>query len=123
MVVVRLIRVGLSAIRAAAARYDLEAFNLAPDVLVVAGVGQEDQPPSVQAWGWSSAPPHKPPYVKAEWLEKAVWDDVRSFLEIPGEVLERVGEQMGDEGEAEKFERRRGDLGKRLAGKERYVRL
>jgi hypothetical protein len=30
--------------RAAAARYDLEAFNLVPDVLVVGGVGQEDQP-------------------------------------------------------------------------------
>jgi hypothetical protein len=56
----------------------------------------------VQAWGWSSAPPHKPPYVKAEWLEKTVWDDVRSFLENPGEVLERVREQMGDEGEAER---------------------
>jgi hypothetical protein len=23
---------------------------------------------------------HKPPYVKAEWLEKTVWDDVRFFL-------------------------------------------
>jgi hypothetical protein len=44
LVVVRLIRVELSAIRAAAARYDLEAFNLVPDVLVVCGVGQEDQP-------------------------------------------------------------------------------
>ena len=44
MVVVRLIRVGLSAIRAAAARYDLEALNLVPEVLVVGGVGQEDQP-------------------------------------------------------------------------------
>jgi hypothetical protein len=37
-------RVGLSAMRAAAARYDLEAFNLVPDVLVEDGVGQEDQP-------------------------------------------------------------------------------
>jgi hypothetical protein len=47
-----------------------------------------------------------------------VWEDVRSFLENPGEVLERVREQMGDEDEAEKLERRRGDLGKRLAGKQ-----
>jgi hypothetical protein len=39
-----LIGVGLSAIRAAAARHDLEALNLIPEVLVVSGVGQEDQP-------------------------------------------------------------------------------
>jgi site-specific DNA recombinase len=73
------------------------------------------------------APPHKPPYVKAEWLEKTVWDDVRFFLENPGKVLERLREQMGDEDEAKKLERRQGDLGKRLAGKraekDRYVRL
>ena len=66
---------------------------------------------------------HKPPYVKAEWLEKTVWHDVRFFLENPGEVLERLREQMGDEDEAKKLERRQGDLGKRLAGKDRYVRL
>src|SRR5215218_964436 len=51
------------------------------------------------------APPHKSPYVKAEWLEKT----------------------MGDEDEAEKLEKRQGDLRKRLAGKQaekdRYVRL
>jgi hypothetical protein len=45
----------------------------------------------------------------------------------PGEVLERLREQMGDEDEAKKLERRQGDLGKRLAGKQaekdRYVRL
>jgi site-specific DNA recombinase len=73
------------------------------------------------------APPHKPPYVKAEWLEKTVWDDVRFFLENPGEVLERVREKMRDEDEAEKLEKRQEDLGKRLAGKQvekdRYVRL
>jgi hypothetical protein len=62
--------------------------------------------------------PCVPDVVKAEWLEKTVWEDVRSFLENPGEVLERVREQMGDEDEAEKLERRRGDLGKRLAGKQ-----
>jgi site-specific DNA recombinase len=73
------------------------------------------------------APPHKPPYVKAEWLEKTVWDDVRFFLENPGEVLERLREQMGDEDEAEKLDKRQGDLRRRLAGKQaekdRYVRL
>ncbi len=73
------------------------------------------------------APPHKPPYVKADWLEKTVWDDVRFFLENPGEVLERVRQQMGDEDVAEKLEKRQGDLGRRLARKQaekdRYVRL
>jgi len=73
------------------------------------------------------ASPHKLPYVKAEWLEKTVWDDVRFFLENPGEVLERLREQTRDEDEAEKLERLKGDLGKRLAGKQaekdRYVRL
>jgi site-specific DNA recombinase len=73
------------------------------------------------------APPHKSPYVKAEWLEKTVWDDVRFFLENPGEVLERVREKLGDEDEAERLEKRQGELGKRLAGKQvekdRYVRL
>jgi len=48
---------------------------------------------------------------------------VRFFLENPGEVLERLREQVGDEDEAKKLERRQGDLGKRLAGKDRYVRL
>jgi DNA repair exonuclease SbcCD ATPase subunit len=55
--------------------------------------------------------------------EETVWDDVRFFLENPGEVLERLREQVGDEDEAKKLERRQGDLGKRLAGKDRYVRL
>jgi DNA repair exonuclease SbcCD ATPase subunit len=48
---------------------------------------------------------------------------VRFFLENPGEVLERLREQVGDEDEAKKLERRQGDLGKRLAEKDRYVRL
>ena len=48
---------------------------------------------------------------------------MRFFLENPGEVLERLREQVGDEDEAKKLERRQGDLGKRLAGKDRYVRL
>lgn len=73
------------------------------------------------------APPHKPPYVKAEWLEKTVWENGRFFLENPGVVLERLREQMGNEDEVEKLEKRQGDLGKRLAAKQaekdRYVRL
>jgi hypothetical protein len=81
-------------------------------------MGALDMPRGARANATPKASPHKPPFVKAEWLEKTVWEDVRSFLENPGEVLERVREQMGDEDEAEKLERRRGDLGKRLAGKQ-----
>ena len=33
---------------------------------------------------------HSCPNVKAEWLEGLVWQDVRSFLSDPGEVLRRV---------------------------------
>jgi type I restriction-modification system DNA methylase subunit len=65
--------------------------------------------------------------VKAEWLEETVWADVRRFLDNPGEVLERVREQMGTEDDAEEIEKRREDLEKRLAAKQaekdRYVRL
>ncbi len=38
---------------------------------------------------------HKPPYLNAVWLEDLVWTDVRHFLQIPGEVLERVRDQTG----------------------------
>ena len=73
------------------------------------------------------ASPHKPPYVKAEWLEKTVWDDVRLFLKNPGDVLERVREQTGGEDNAEELEVRQRDLARRLtakqAEKDRYVRL
>jgi hypothetical protein len=31
--------------------------------------------------------------MQAMWLEGLVWDDVRSFLHAPGEVLERAKEQ------------------------------
>src|SRR5215217_317979 len=34
------------------------------------------------------------PHVSAKWLEETVWADVRQFLENPGEVLERVREQL-----------------------------
>jgi hypothetical protein len=69
-------------------------------------------------------PPHKPPYLNAEWLEDLVWADVRRFLENPGEVLERVREQMADSstGGSEapaggELEARREDLAKRLASR------
>jgi hypothetical protein len=70
--------------------------------------------------------PHKPPYVNAGWLEGLVWADVRRFLEDPGEVLERVREQLGSDGATEELEGRREELAKRLAikqvEKDRYVR-
>jgi site-specific DNA recombinase len=37
------------------------------------------------------------PRAKAGWLEDLVWADVRSFLEDPGEVLQRVREQLAEE--------------------------
>jgi hypothetical protein len=70
--------------------------------------------------------PHKPPYVRASWLEDLVWSDVRCFLEDPGEVLERVRKQLGSEDNATELEARRDELAKRLASrqaeKDRYVR-
>jgi site-specific DNA recombinase len=67
------------------------------------------------------------PKVKAPWLEELVWQDVRSFLENPGEVLERVREQLAEEGEGDDLEERHASLTRRLAAKQeekaRYVRL
>lgn len=67
------------------------------------------------------------PAVKAEWLEDLVWQDVRSFLENPGEVLERVREQLAEDQEGDDLEERHASLTKRLATKQeekaRYVRL
>lgn len=69
---------------------------------------------------------HKPPYLNAVWLEDLVWTDVCRFLENPGEVLERVREQIGGANDGGEFEARREDLTKRLAGrqaeKDRYER-
>ena len=69
---------------------------------------------------------HKPPYVKAGWLEDLVWTDVRRFLEDPGDVLERVREQLGSADQTLDLEVRREELAKRLsarqAEKDRYVR-
>jgi site-specific DNA recombinase len=73
------------------------------------------------------ASPHRRPYVNARWLEETVWADVRGFLENPGEVLERVREQLRDADDTKELMQRREDLAKRLAGKQaekdRYVRL
>jgi site-specific DNA recombinase len=74
-----------------------------------------------------AAPPHGAPHVRAVWLEETVWADVRRFLENPGEVLERVKEQLSSEDEMAELEARRDDLGRRLAEKsaekDRYVKL
>ncbi len=70
--------------------------------------------------------PHGAPNVSAPWLEDLVWTDVRRFVENPGEVLERVREQLKG-GEADDLNVRHEDLAKRLAAKsaekDRYVRL
>jgi hypothetical protein len=55
-----------------------------------------------------------------------VWTDVRRILQNPGEVLERVRDQIGGATDGRELEARRKDLAKRLAGrqaeKDRYVR-
>ncbi|HZF58096.1 MAG TPA: recombinase family protein [Rubrobacter sp.] len=70
--------------------------------------------------------PHKPPCLNAGWLEDLVWADVRRFLENPGEVLERVREQIGGQDDGGELEARHKDLAGRLASrqpeKDRYVR-
>ena len=77
--------------------------------------------------GGSRVPPHRPPNMSAPWLEDLVWHDVRTFLENPGEILERVRGQLADYDETGELEARHTDLTKRLAAKQaekdRYVRL
>jgi site-specific DNA recombinase len=66
-------------------------------------------------------------FVPAHWLEEVVWADVRSFLENPGEVLQRVREEVAGADDTEELEARHADLTKRLAAKhkerDRYIRL
>ena len=62
------------------------------------------------------------------WLEGLVWQDIRGFVENPGEVLERVKEQMEERRwQAGELEQRLASLTKRLAAargeKEKYVKL
>ena len=69
---------------------------------------------------------HSCPHLGAEWIEGLVWSDVRSFLESPGEVLERIREQLESDEATEELTARRDDLARRLtakqAEKDRYVR-
>jgi site-specific DNA recombinase len=75
----------------------------------------------------SEIPRHRAPCVIAPWLEDLVWQDVKSFLENPGEILERVREQLKGDDDTEELARRREGLAQRLATKhsekDRYVRL
>jgi site-specific DNA recombinase len=61
---------------------------------------------------------HPRPYVSAQWLENLIWQDVRGFLKNPGEVLERLSEQLEGGGQANELEERRESLEKRLASKQ-----
>jgi len=67
------------------------------------------------------------PRIKAQWLEDLVWADVRSFVQNPGEVLERVRQQLSEESEGEGLVERHASLVRRLAAKQeeksRYVKL
>jgi len=67
------------------------------------------------------------PKVKAQWLEELVWADVRTFLEDPGEALERVRVQLSDDREGDNLKERHASLTARLTAKQeakaRYVKL
>jgi site-specific DNA recombinase len=68
------------------------------------------------------------PWLDAVWLEDLVWQDIRGFVENPGEVLERVKEQMEERhSQAGELEERLASLTKRLASaqgeKDKYVKL
>ena len=65
--------------------------------------------------------------MSAPLLEDLVWSDVKRFVTDPGEVLERVRDQLQDEGDTEDLSARLKGLEKRLVAKQgekdRYVRL
>src|SRR5215204_521525 len=68
------------------------------------------------------------PWLDALWLENLVWYDIRGFVENPGEVLERVKEQMEERRtQTGELEERIASLTKRLATaqgeKDKYVKL
>jgi site-specific DNA recombinase len=68
------------------------------------------------------------PTLDALWLEDLVWQEVRGFVENPGEVLERVKEQTQQRREQTgELEQRLASLRKRLAAahgeKDRYIRV
>jgi hypothetical protein len=52
--------------------------------------------------------------LNAVWLKELVWANARRFLESPGEVLERVREQIGGADDTGKLEARHKDLAGRL---------
>jgi site-specific DNA recombinase len=66
-------------------------------------------------------------FIPAPWLEEVVWADIRSFLENPGETLERVRQHLASSDDADELEAKHADLSKRLATKhqerDRYIRL
>jgi site-specific DNA recombinase len=66
-------------------------------------------------------------FVPAHWLEEVVWADVRSFLGNPGEILQRVREELAGADDTGELEARHTDLTKRLTAKHkergRYIRL
>src|ERR671920_455342 len=72
-------------------------------------------------------PPHRTAYLSAQWLEDLVWQDVKRFLENPGEIMKLVHEQLRSNDDTEELTQRRESLAKRLATKQsekdRYVRL
>jgi len=68
------------------------------------------------------------PWLDALWLENLVWQDIREFVENPGEVLERVKEQMEERhSQAGELQERIASLTKRLASaqgeKDKFVKL
>jgi site-specific DNA recombinase len=67
------------------------------------------------------------PRIGAEWIEELVWKDIKGFLENPGEVLERVREQLAEAQDSDELLDRHRSLTKRLASKQeeksRYVKL
>jgi site-specific DNA recombinase len=68
------------------------------------------------------------PWLDALWLEDLVWQDIRGFVENPGEALERVKEQMEERhSHTDELEERLTSLTKRLATaqgeKDKYVKL
>jgi hypothetical protein len=77
--------------------------------------------------GANSAQPHNAPRMSASLLEDLVWSDVKRFVTDPGEVLERVRDQLQDEGDTEDLSARLKGPEKRLVAKQgekdRYVRL
>ena len=67
------------------------------------------------------------PYVQAGWIEDLVWQDVREFLQNPGEVLQRIRQQLEVDEATDDLEERHASLTKRLAQKQaekkKYARL